>query len=1493
MAKKQKGSGPARTKASRKTVTDNSAAGAVGSQPFPIVGLGASAGGLEAYSDFFAAMPGDSGMAFVLIHHVDPDHESLMAELLAKHTDMPVALAVDGAQVAPNHVYIIPPNRFLGIDDGTLRLSEPMAPRGLRLPISHFLRTLAQSHGQSAVAIILSGTGSDGAAALAEIKEKGGIVLMQDPKDAMQDGMPRGAIAADAVDHILPVAEMPSFLLNYRRHPYVQQDPAADTLGDRAGGSLPDIISVLKAHSPIDFTLYKEGTLLRRIERRMVLRHMVNAVDYLALLKDSPEEAEKLCNDLLINVTRFFRDPEAFKYLAKTVLYDLVRAHDASQPLRIWVPACATGEEAYSLAMATVEHISALRKNVKLQVFASDVDERSLSVARAGVYSETIEADVTAARLDRFFVKEDHSYRVTSELRDCVVFANQNILADAPFSRLDLISCRNLLIYLTPDAQDRVISMFHFALNDGGFLLLGSSETVGGHDALFQPLSRRHHVYSRLGKGRHRPIDFPIAAQRSAGAGTARPRTGTVAETTRLADLSQRMLVQRYAPAAVLINAKFEVLYVEGPADQFLKVPPGEASQSVLAMARQGLRAKLAATIRTAQQTGKDTTAAGNVTRDGRRTPVTITAHPAPEDDANLLLVTFADQTPVTPETAKEETNTSASARKQIEQELEATRLDLQNTIRDFERSTEELKAANEEAMSMNEEFQSTNEELETSKEELQSLNEELTTLNTQLQQKVDDERRMADDLNNLLSSSGVATLFLDRELKIMRFTPATRELFNVISNDVGRHFGDITGKVDDPDLLSDARSVLDTLKPGETEVQGEAGSWFLRRILPYRTQDGKIDGVVITFSDVSDLKTLQHAIQMARRFAERVVNTVREPLLVLDSGLRVVSVSKSFHRIFGTSDAGVVGENLFRVQDGRWNIPDLRQLLERILPDQTTVEAFEVTADHEEAGPRHMVLNARKVEGDTDGDNLILLAIEDISDVTKAAQEVVDREARLRAILEAAPEAIITIDEQGTIGSFSPAAETIFGYPAAEIIGQNVNVLMPEPDRSNHDSYMTRYLKTGEKRIIGKGREMNALRKDGTIVPIRLLVSELRLEGERHFLGILHDLTDDKKHRDQLQRAQKMEAVGQLTGGLAHDFNNLLTVVIGNLELLDMRIKDEDHKQLLNEALEASSLGASLTGKLLSFAKSQSLAPESVALNTLVDTMRPLLKLTLSENIAIQTRLSKDLDQTLADPGQVESAILNMAINARDAMPDGGTLSLETRNIFLDEDYAATQIDVTSGPYVALSVTDTGNGMDAEVLDKVFEPFFSTKEPGRGSGLGLSMIYGFAKQSGGHVAIYSEVGRGTTVNLFLPSVRQSPDGAQNARQEELLAAKEETILVVEDEPMVRRLTATRLDQLGYKVLTASDGPEAIRTLKENDKIDLVLSDIVMPGGMTGFDVADQALSVNPGLKILLATGYAKGVETGNGNGSDQKHMILRKPYSLMNLSKALRSLLD
>ncbi|MBS9718852.1 chemotaxis protein CheB [Pseudohalocynthiibacter aestuariivivens] len=1454
----------------------------------PIVGLGASAGGLQALTDFFKVMPSTSGLAFVVIHHVDPDHESLMASLLSKHTKMQVDLAQDLTPIRADHVYIIPPNHFLSIKQGVLHLSEPKARRGMRLPIDFFLRSLAVEQKNNAIAVILSGTGSDGTTGIKSIKEYGGMVLVQDPKEADYDGMPRSAIATGSADHVLSVKKMPKVVSDFVKHPYVSRKPLAKVLGETARDSFEEIVSLLKAHSPIDFERYKDGTLLRRIERRMALKHLENSKDYLALLQDSPEECERLCSDFLIVVTSFFRNPEAFEYLNANVLHDLVSNHKKDQPIRVWVPACATGEEAYSLAILLIEWISSLRKNIKLQIFASDVDERALSVARAGVYPDSIAEDVTPERLDRFFTKEDHSYRVSSELRESIVFANQNLLSDAPFSKLDLISCRNVLIYLDPSAQCRILQMFHFALINDGLLMLGLSETIGNQDDLFAPLSSKYRLFKRIGSSLLRKVNFTTRpATLIAGSQSALSPTN-VNQRTRLADLCQKLLIEQYAPAAVLINASMETLFVQGAADKYLKVPVGEASQDLLAMVREGLRAKLSSAIRQAIKENKEISGTATLSRDKQKIKVNIRVHPVNEDGSPLFLVTFSDQQTIVKELGQDSTEGDQAAFHHMEQELDATKQDLRNTIHDFELSTEELKSANEEAMSLNEEFQSTNEELETSKEELQSLNEELLTLNTQLQQKVEDERSISEDLNNLLSSSEIATIFLDRQLNIMRFTPATRKIFNVIANDEGRPFSDITGKINDPDILKDARKVLQDHTPIEIEVPEKTGKWYLRRILPYRTQEGKISGLVITFIDVSDLKILQKNNEAAQLFAENIVDTVREPLVVLDKSFRIIRASRSFYAAFKTRPVNIENLSIFDIQDCQWDIPNLRKLLERVLPEKETVESFEITIDTTEAGARDMVLSARKIEQKGFGDELILLAIEDVTERKKIQNELIEREARLAIILNSAPDAIITITDEGTVQSFNAAAERIFGFTTDEMIGQNVSKLMADVDRDAHDSYLSNYLKTGEKKIIGIGREVVGCRKDGREVPLRLTVSEHSFSGSQQFVGVLHDLTEERKRREELQQAKKMEAVGQLTGGFAHDFNNLLTAVIGNLELLEMRVKDDALRDLLSEAQKAAEMGAELTTRLLAFSRRQPLEPKNVQINELVVAMRPLLKSTVGKEIKYREKLDKGLAVTLTDPSQIENALLNMTINARDAMPDGGVLKIETRNVVLDQDYTDTQIGVSAGHYVALSVSDTGTGMTNSVLEKAFEPFFTTKETGYGSGLGLSMIYGFAKQSNGHLAIYSEPGKGTTVNLYLSVSHSTDENNESEIRQSSLKAANETILVVEDDPLVRRLTVSRLQDMGYQVVEAVDGPKAIAILKKKNSIDLVFSDIMMPGGMTGFDVAEEALSINPELKVLLASGFADMSEI-----ETSPHKVLRKPYSISTLAQNLRKLLS
>jgi two-component system, chemotaxis family, CheB/CheR fusion protein len=842
-----------------------------GSVDFPVVALGASAGGLEACKRFFEALPAKCGMAFVLIQHLDPNHQSMMVDLLTSHTSMTVLQATDGMQPERDHVYLIPPGASLAISDGLLRVSKPLERHGTRMPFDFFLRSLAEECGERAICAILSGTGTDGSLGLKAVKERGGLVIVQDPEETAFDGMPRSAIMSGGVDLVLPMAKMPQALVRYGRQTYVKSGPAAVPAAGSVEEAFADIIALLAAKTSHDFSLYKPGTLQRRIERRMAMAGIESSSRYLLILRKDPDEREQLAKDLLINVTHFFRDPATFDLLADTVIPELVRQHTMDRPLRVWVPACSTGEDAYSIAMLFLEQIATTKRNIKLQVFASDIDTDCVAFARNGIYPESIEADVTPARLARFFTKEDHTYQVTRELRETVVFTGQSLLADAPFSRLDLVSCRNLLIYLNPEAQRKVLSLFHFSLRAGGVLLLGSSETIGSVTDRFEPISKKHRIYRHIGRSRPGEVEFPLGTS-----DTGRSPVKTVPQQTArrpgLGELSQRVLLDAYAPPSVLINDKLEGLYYCGSTDRYLKIASGEGSWDVLAMARDGLRAKLKSAIKRAKQDNASITLCGpHVKRDGRSIAVSVAVRPIECDGKRLFLVSFIDDpTPEQGSVSPIESSGDASRVAHLEQELQATREDLQSAIRDLEIANEEQKAINEEAMSTNEEFQSTNEELETSKEELQSLNEELTVLNAQLHETIEQQRATSDDLQNILNSTDVATLFLDGELNIRFFTPAARSLFNVIASDVGRPLADFTRRFIDDHLLPDARAVLTTHAAVRREVKADDGSWFIRGMLPYRSGDSHIKGVVISLAGISEIKAAERALEAAKSEAER-----------------------------------------------------------------------------------------------------------------------------------------------------------------------------------------------------------------------------------------------------------------------------------------------------------------------------------------------------------------------------------------------------------------------------------------------------------------------------------------------------------------------------------------------------------------------------------------------------------------------------------------------
>ncbi len=882
--------------------------------------IGASAGGLDACRRLLDSLPASTGMAFILIQHLDPTHVSMLVSLLASHTKMVVLEAMEGLPIEPDHLYIIPPGAYLSVANGVLHVSKPRARHGARLPFDFLLHTLAADNRTRAIGVVLSGTGTDGSLGLKAIKENDGLVVAQDPDEAGYDGMPRSAIMAGVVDLILPVERIPAALRDYNSHLL----ETAIVPFDEAHDWLPGVIDLLRTRTAHDFTHYKPGTLLRRIERRMALTGLApgDTDRYRALLVNDQNELDRLAKDLLINVTSFFRDPQVFRLLAERIIPDMVREHSPDRPIRIWIAGCSTGEETYSLAMLFREAIAEAKLSIKLQVFASDVDPDAIAIAREGLYPEAIAADVTPERLERFFSKEERSYRISPELRAAVVFTVQDVLADPPFSRLDMVSCRNLLIYLQSDAQARVLSLFHFALREGGILLLGTSETIGSSEDRFEVVSKPERLYRHIGRGRTGELSFlqhggGIRDRGRPGQGLPRSRQAT------LADLCQRLIIETYAPAAVLINSMHECLYSMGPTDRYLRVAPGLPTHDLLAMARQGMRTKLRSAIQQASQRRARVIVAGGRTNHGAPPrSFSITVEPVLNEGEELFLVCFVDDPTAQLKPGRLTKPREMTRVAELERELDATRTELQGAIYNLEISSEGQKAINEEALSVQEEYQSTNEELLTSKEELQSLNEELTALNGQLHETLERQRTTSNDLQNVLYSTEVATLFLDTSFNIRFFTPASRALFNILPSDLGRPLSDLNSLAADADLLHDARAVLRTAAPLEKEIGARDGTWYNRRILPYRTQDNGVEGVVVTFTDVTERRRSANALDAAKRQAELANATksrflaaashdLRQPLqtLALLHGLlaKVVQGERA-QRLVGRLDATLSG---------------------------------------------------------------------------------------------------------------------------------------------------------------------------------------------------------------------------------------------------------------------------------------------------------------------------------------------------------------------------------------------------------------------------------------------------------------------------------------------------------------------------------------------------------------------------------------------------------
>jgi len=1198
---------------------------------FPIVGIGTSAGGLEVLKELFTAMPADNDMAFVVIQHLDPSHVSHMSELLAKFTDMRVVQAEDQMALDANSVYTIPPNKFLGLAEGTLRLTEPVKRDGVRMPIDFFFRSLAEDQREKAICVLLSGSGSDGTLGIREIRGAGGMIMAQDPETAQFDSMSRSAIATGLVDYVLPVAEMPGALIKYVQQSYVRAGNKAET-EERTNG-LNAIVSLLAEKAQSDFGPYKKTTLLRRIERRMGLNQMDDVSDYLAFLRQDPDEVARLAKDMLINVSSFFRDAEAFVELREKVLAPLIAEKNNNNPLRVWVPGCATGEEAYSIAMLLLEELGAARKNCPIQLFASDIEPETVRFAREGLYPESIAADVSEERLKRFFAKTDKSYQVTKQLREAVIFSVQNLITEPPFSRLDLVSCRNVLIYLEPEIQRRIITLFAFALGPGGYLFLGKSDGIAGQNELFATLSPKWRIYGSQGPPQRAVENFLLWPEKKA------PGVALVEKShplLNLTDLNLQVLAKHFDAAIVLTDERGNILYFCGPTRKYLDHPTGQATLNLLNIIDTEFSARLRLKLRSvAQENEPATLERVPFRREDRASLVKVTIMPAParKSSERLFAVIFEEvrgsqgtfPSPVSAEAGPKDDSLIA----QLEAELKALKDEFRSSVDEYETSAEELKASNEEVMSINEELQSTNEELETSKEEIQAINEELNTVNNELNLRMAELKETNDDLANLLNASDIGMIFLNSAFCIKRFTLSAQNLLNLIPADLGRPISHLSHRFIGLDLVADAEKVVQNLSVIEKEVQTAAGQWYEMQCLPYRTLENKIDGVVFTFTDVTRLKHSEQAMMEARDYAENIINTTRESLLVLDPQLKVVSANRAFHETFQVSPEETENRLIYELGNHQWDIPRLRELLEKILRHDTDFENFEVEHEFPAVGPKVMSMNVRRIyDRERTSVRLILLAIRDLPESERAAEE-------------------------------------------------------------------------------------------------------------------------RKRLEEQLRQAQKMESIGTLAAGIAHDFNNILNIIQGYASVLrGHAAKNDEIADSLNVINDTTKRGAALVRQLLTLARKTEPKLELTNINTVIEELTKLIRETFPKTIEVTLELNRELPPVMADPNEIPQALLNLCVNGRDAMPDGGKLMLRTKTV--DRRSLREYGEAKAERYVCIEVSDTGIGMDESIQNRIFEPFFTTKEF-QGTGLGLAVVYGIVKNHNGFIQVESTPMHGATFRLYFP----------------------------------------------------------------------------------------------------------------------------------------------
>lgn len=1422
---------------------------------FPVVGVGASAGGIEALERFFAQVPADLGAAFLVVLHLGPDATSYASEILARAAHIPVQEAQDGDAVEPDHVYVITPNTVLGIVDGRLDVKRPADPH--RLSVDALFRSLAEDQGDAAVGIVLSGNGSDGAAGLKAIKDHGGMSIAQLPEEAGHAGMPSSAVALGFVDWVLPATEIPARLAEFAKRLALFRGPRGPfgLRAEEATQSFRTVCSLVARKTGHDFSQYKQSTMFRRIQRRIQVTQAESLAAYLDVLRQDPKEITRLFNDLLIGVTRFFRDPAVFETLPAELLVRLCESRSNGH-VRVWVPGCSSGEEAYTIAMVMREAMDGLDAPPNVKIFATDIDERALDVARQGFYPESIAEDVSPARLGRFFQKQRGGYQVERELRDMCVFSTHNMISDPPFSRLDLISCRNLLIYLETDLQKKLVPLFHYALAPGGHLLLGPSENLARHPDLFRAVDKQHRLFERKEAVIPPHLVFPLAGpNRAAKLGLAESQRRAPTREHAVAKAFERVLLDEYAPAAVIVNAQCEIVYVSGRTGRYLELPSGTASINVIDMAPAGLRPVLHATLHKAIKARVPSVNESVMFEAGglvRRLNLIVRPMLDPGPEASLFMLIFEE---IAPTLDKEHVGiekvlaSEGPLAAELEKQLRSTRDHLQTTIEELETSNEELQSANEEMLSTNEELKSANEELQTSKEELQSINEELQTVNVELTRKVEELDRSNSDLQNLFASTHIATMFLGADLRIKRFSPATTEVFRVIDGDIGRPVTDIAATFTDGDLIPDVRAVLSTLTPREQQVYRREGNrWYIRRVQPYRSVENVIDGVVVTFVDITDLKRAQeHIAGLAA-----IVESSQDAIVGLSTGGQIQTWNGGAERMYGYAAAELTGRPFAQLFP-----PERRDELGAAYARVARGEHVLVDEIPGICKSGALVPISVTISPVYDGAGQVIAAASIAHDLThtKDTELALRRgEERLRLALESTTLGTWEFDPISGAMSWSERARQLWGFlPDVTVTYESFLGRVIVDDRVRLDEALRRALEPS-----GPGEyetELQILNTDGSPRWIGAWGRAFFAEsgGFRRpvrLIGTLLDITERRRTEEALKAADRHK--NEFLAVLGHELRNPLTPIRNAVHVLrrldaadpatgrahEMIERQLHHMtRLIDDLLDISRISS---GKVL-------LRSEHL---DLVDLVRGAIEDERSDAEAGRLTLEANLPAqplwVLGDATRLAQCVSNLLVNAVKFTSPGGRVTVALH----------TEADGTA----TIRVRDTGVGLDAELMGQLFQPFMqadrSLDRSRGGLGLGLSLVKVFVELHGGQVAVHSDgVGHGAEFSIRLPLEPQGPPSLQTPG----VPSGPRRILVIEDNADAAESMQIMLELSGHSVAVALSGAEGLETAR-TFLPELVLCDIGLPGQLDGYAVA-RALAEDPTVasaRRVAITGYGQ-----------------------------------